>query len=143
MTAPLTRTPRRERQHRRSMLHPRPTGELNPLDYEHCAELAQECAVKAVMSVFRHLSAEQIERPPRVYKDAQFARQIAIRIMARDIGVVQRHISRMQRRQRTSIHFAVQAVERRIEESETFSLVYCRMADAAVEEFQARGGRMV
>lgn len=99
------------------------------------ADLAQDCAFRAVQSVLRYLSPELIAKPPRAYKDAQLARQIAIHIMATALEVGQRQITRMQGRQRTSIHFALQAVERRLE-CEVFRATYDRMTRAAREMYQ-------
>ncbi|KGD95688.1 hypothetical protein JL39_19705 [Rhizobium sp. YS-1r] len=94
---------------------------------DHRAELAEHCAYQAVQTVFGWLSIEQMRKPLRKHKDAQLARQIAIRIMAEELAVDQRQVSRMQKRQRTNIHFALQTVNERLEDS-VFRAAYERMA---------------
>lgn len=133
MTGAVSLTTKRERKHRRSMERTKPTGAFNPHSYDHRAELEHACAVKAVQGVFGHLTVAQIINPPRAYKDAQLARQIAVHIMVQGLRIEQRQISRMQGRQRTSIHFALQAVERRLE---------CPVFRAAYERMEAQSYRI-
>lgn len=117
------------------MARTQPSGDFNPYNFEHRGQLAHACAVTAVQTVFGYLTTEQITTPPRAYKDAQFARQIAIHIMVHTLRVEQRHITRMQGRQRTNIHFALQAVERRLECS-VFRAAYDRMAMEAATHYE-------
>lgn len=136
MTAAVSLTTKRERKHRRSMERPKPAGAFNPHSYDHRAELAYACALKAVQSGFSYLSIDQISNPPRTDKVAQLARQIAIHIMVHGLGIEQRQVCRIQGRQRTSIHFALQTVEMR-RECPVFAAAHDRMMDAAVARYEA------
>lgn len=139
MTDAISLARKRERKHRRSMERSRPDGAFNPDSYDHRAELAHASAVKAVQGAFSHLPTAQIINPPRAYKDAQFARQIAIHIMVHGLGIEQRQICRMQGRQRTSIHFAIRSVEQRLE-CAVFRAAYERMkSDARARLVQQAG----
>lgn len=137
MTEALSRTTKRERQHQRSMERPATGGPFNIHSYDHRTELARACAVKAVQICFGHLSVAEIINPPRAFKDAQLARQIAIHIMVRGFNIEQRQISRMQGRQRTSIHFALQTVEARLD-CPVFAAAHARMTGAAVARYEAQ-----
>jgi hypothetical protein len=88
---------------------------MNPYSTFDRHLLAEQCAFKAVQSGFRHLSIDDIRNPPHAWFDAALARQIAVTIMIREFDVPYRRIVAMHNRQRTSIHFAVQAVDRRRE----------------------------
>ena len=142
-------TAKRERKHRRSMERTPPVaiskinsatrGQINVHSYYERAELAHACAVKAVQTGFSYLPIARIIKPPRADKVAQLARQIAIYIMVQGLDIEQRQISRMQGRQRTSIHFALQAVERRLE-CPVFCTAYERMAMQAHTQFEATMG---
>jgi len=132
----------REGKHRKSIkLLVKPSGSFNAHSFNHRCDLAARCAIEAVSNGFQWLSVEQIEKPARSQKDAQFARQIAIRIMAFDLQIEQRHIARMQGRQRTSIHFALQTVEERMEEP-VFAVVYEGMAANAQAAYANKLERM-
>ncbi|WP_139812536.1 hypothetical protein [Ensifer aridi] len=137
MSTSNERTTIRERKHRKLMKRAGQARTFNPHDYEHRYELMADCAFRAVQSVFGHLAVDDIRKPPRALKDAQLARQIAIRIMADDFGMEQRYICRMQGRQRTSIHFAIQTVEKRME-CEVFSAAYEGMVAEAFASYDLR-----
>lgn len=123
----------RERKHRRSMQ--RGVDRLKPVvsnmhSSDERSVFMAECAYRAVQTLFQHLSLDQIRQPPRQYMEAKFARQIAIHIMVNRLYMEQRQICRIQLRQRTPIHFALRAVETRLE-YELFAAAYERMAAAA------------
>lgn len=99
-----------------------------------------QCAYEAVSTVFAWLSVGEIRKPPRAYKDAQLARQVAVRVMAIDLKVARRHVTRMQGRQRRSIQLAIQAVEQRMKCPE-FCEAYREIADRAGELSSLRMGR--
>lgn len=139
MTEAITETHRRERKHRRSMR--RGVDQLMPVienqhSYDQRSVAMADCAYRAVRSLFRHLSVDQIRQPPRQLMDAKLARQIAIHIMVHRLHMEQRQICRIQMRQRTSIHFALQAVETRLE-CEIFAAAYERIAAIAERLCQA------
>ena len=71
-------------------------ADFNSYSYDDRSMLAAECAYKAVRDAFAWLSLDNIVNPPRSLKDAQLARQIAVRIMAVDLDLEQRHVTRMQ-----------------------------------------------
>lgn len=106
-----------------------PFSEADRLDLMECA------AFEAVQRLFSHLSVEHIRKPPRHMMDAKLARQIAIRIMNVDFHAPRRRITAMQGRQRTSISFAIQAVDRRLE-NEVFRAAYQQMAGTALMLYQ-------
>lgn len=108
---------------------------MNPHSERDRLELMEQCTYEAVQTVFGHLSLDHIKNPPRPYFDAKLARQIAIRIMNVDFDAPRRRLCTMQSRQRTSISFAVQAVERRME-CEVFRAAYDGMAAQALASFQ-------
>ncbi|MCZ8159097.1 MAG: hypothetical protein O9256_04345, partial [Rhizobiaceae bacterium] len=83
-------------------------------------------AYRAVLSEFRWLSLDHVKNPPRTMLDAKLARQVAIHLMVNRMGIEQRQIARLQGRQRTSIHFALQTVNERLENPE-FKASYHRM----------------
>lgn len=136
MTKPRSETQKRERKHRRSMQ--RGVDQLKPVvsnvhSSDERSVFMAECAYRAVQTLFRHLSLDQIRQPPRQYMEAKFARQIAIHIMVNRLYMEQRQICRIQLRQRTPIHFALRAVEARLEH-ELFAAAYDRAA-ALAERF--------
>lgn len=93
------------------------------------------CCFAAVQQEgFRHLALRDIINPPHQWFDAMLARQIAIHILAAQFGVPKRRIVMMQERQRTSIAFAIHAVDRRLERA-TFEEAYRRMAQLAMKLF--------
>lgn len=119
------------------MVRARPEGAFNRHRFDHRYELMAGCCFETVQATFSHLSMDQIRKPPRHFKDAQLARQIAIRLMAVDFSVEQRQISRMQARQRTSIHFAIQTIDERME-CGVFRAAYDRMAEQALRLYELK-----
>ncbi|MFC5037239.1 hypothetical protein [Tianweitania sediminis] len=91
----------------------------------------------AVQTGFRHLALRHIINPPHEWFDAALARQIAIHILAVRFDVPKRRIVAMQARQRTSINFAVIAIDTRLDDP-MFERAYRRMSDRAVEIFDAK-----
>lgn len=93
------------------------------------------CCYAAVQQEgFRHLALRDVIDPPHEWFDAALARQIAIHILATQFGVPKRRIVTMQARQRTSIAFAIHAVDRRLEYPK-FEDAYRRMAKRALTLF--------
>lgn len=119
MTAKATAT--RERKHRRY------SGKPSAAHYGPDAVARAERAYRAVLSEFQWLSLDQVRNPPRAIMDAKLARQIAIHLMVNRMGMEQRQIARLQGRQRTSIHFALETVNERLE-SPSFAASYGRIA---------------
>lgn len=143
MTKPRSETQKRERKHRRSML--RGVDRLKPVvsnvhSSDQRSVFMAECAYRAVQTLFQHLSLDEIRQPPRQYMEAKFARQIAIHIMVNCLHMEQRQICRIQQRQRTPIHFALRAVEARLEH-EMFAAAYERMAATAEQYIGAAMAR--
>lgn len=136
----MSRTATREAMQRRSAQRLERLADLrqaNPHSYSDRCELMEQCAYEGVRLVFGHLSVEHMRRPPRQWMDAKLARQIAIRIMAVEMNMEQRQITRMQQRQRTSIHFAIRAVDARLDEP-VFASAYRRMAARAMALYCAK-----
>jgi hypothetical protein len=135
------RTAKREERHRKLLKATRSRRNgRNLYDCEDRGLLLAQCAYEAVSAVFSWLSISEIRKPPRAYKDAQFARQLAVRIMAVDLNVARRKVTRMQGRQRRSIHLAVQAVEKRMA-NPVFFEAYVRMAATAKAFYAERTDR--
>ncbi len=103
---------------------------MNPFSEADRLDLMERAAFEAVQKLFSHLPVEHIRKPPRHLMDAKLARQIAIRIMNVDFNAPRRRITTMQGRQRTSISFAIQTVDRRLE-NEVFRAAYERTANIA------------
>ncbi|PRA86941.1 hypothetical protein CQ054_07015 [Ochrobactrum sp. MYb29] len=125
-------TQKRERKFKKAKSRPVDLSHVNFYDSDFVVALAAEATYEAVAEMFPWLSIVQIKNPPRHLMDAKLARQVAIHIMAERVGVPQRQIARLQGRQRTSIHFALQTVEKRME-SDTFTAAY-EMAAFNVDE---------
>ncbi|SOC41630.1 hypothetical protein SAMN05892877_10936 [Rhizobium subbaraonis] len=109
-------------------------GGVNPYSESERLGLMLSCCYDAVRTGFRHLALRHIISPPRNWFDAALARQIAIHILNVEFEVPRRRIVAMQARQRTSISFAIQAVDRRLEDP-VFARAYRRMADHAKKLF--------
>lgn len=92
------------------------------------------CYAAVQQGGFQHLTLRDIIDPPHHWFDAALARQIAIHILATQFGVPKRRIVTMQARQRTSIAFAIHAIDRRLEHP-AFEEAYRRMARLALELF--------
>lgn len=114
-------TTARERKHRRY------SGRASVVPYGSEASARMRRAYQAVLSEFHWLSLAQVEYPPRQMFDAKLARQIAIHLMVNRMGIEQRQVSRVQGRQRTSIHFALRTVDGRLRDA-PFAATYERMA---------------
>ncbi len=133
----LSTAAKRERKHvkfKGAVVSAVASNAVNLFNQEERSALKAECAYAAVHAEFGWLSMEQLLQPPTKMFDAKLARQIAIHIMVNHLALEQRHISRMQGRQRTSIHFALQAVERRLED-DRFAVSYDRMASRAMADY--------
>lgn len=102
----------------------------NPYSEAERLEIMLSCCYAAVQSGFRHLALRHIIEPPHNWFDAALARQIAIYIFNIEFEVPRRRIVAMQARQRTSISFAIQAIDRRLEDP-AFAHAYLRMAARA------------
>jgi hypothetical protein len=136
----MSQSQRREAQHRRSASRIERVADLRDANPHSSADryaLMEQCAYEGVRLVFSHLSIDRIRQPPRQWMEAKLARQIAIRIMAVEMNMEQRQVTRMQQRQRTSIHFAIQAVDRRLEEP-VFARAYRRMVERATALYCAK-----
>ncbi|RRY11502.1 hypothetical protein [Brucella anthropi] len=116
-------TQNRERKFKKAKTRPVDLTHVNFYDSDFVVALAAEATYEAVKEMFPWLSVVQIKNPPRQLMDAKLARQIAIHIMAERLGIPQRQIARFQARQRTSIHFALQTVTKRME-CGTFAAAY-------------------
>lgn len=127
----LVATTKRERKFKRAKLRLVDLERANLYDSDYVVALMAECAYEAVADMFQWLSVEDIRNPPRKMMDAKLARQVAIHVMVGPLNIPQRQIARLQGRQRTSIHFALQTVERRLED-EMFETAYETMADKAI-----------
>lgn len=137
--AKLSPATRRERQFQRSKLRVVDLSDLNVWDGDHVVGLAAEIAYEAACQMFPWLSVEQVRNPPQRMMDAKLARQVAIHIMTGALAVPQRQIARAQGRQRTSIHFALQTVERRLQ-LDLFRFAYEKAERYAVSAFHQRTG---
>lgn len=129
-------TQRRERKYKRAKLRLVDLSEPNLHDSDHVVALVAEASYAAVAKMFPWLSVDQIRNPPRRLLDAKLARQIAIHFMTVHANVPQRQIGRLQARQRTSIHFALKAVEKRLE-CDVFAAAYDQLEDWATEHYRA------
>ena len=118
-----TETQKRERKFKKAKTRLVDLSHVNFYDSDFVVALAAEATYEAVAEMFPWLSIFQIKNPPRHLMDAKLARQVAIHIMAERVGIPQRQIARLQARQRTSIHFALQTVAKRME-SDTFTAAY-------------------
>lgn len=107
---------------------------INPYSEEERLNAMLTCCYAAVQTGFRHLAIRFIIDPPHNMFDAALARQIAIHIMNVQFDVPRRRIVAMQERQRTSISFAIQMVNSRLE-CPVFARAYERMATRAEELF--------
>lgn len=114
-------TTAREHKHRRY------SGRASAVPYGAAGAARMQRAYRAVLSEFHWLSLAQVENPPRQMFDAKLARQIAIHLMVNRMGMEQRQVSRVQGRQRTSIHFALRTVDERLRDA-PFAASYERMA---------------
>ncbi|MGC4410639.1 hypothetical protein D4A92_19595 [Rhizobium rosettiformans] len=114
---------------RREHKHRRYSGKPSAAHYGPDAVARAERAYRAVQSEFQWLSIDQVRKPPRTMLDAKLARQIAVHLMVNCLSMEQRQIARLQGRQRTSIHFALQTVNGRLE-SPMFAASYERMEAA-------------
>lgn len=112
---------------RRELKHQRYSGRASVFPYGPEASARMRRAYQAVLSEFDWLSLAQVENPPRRMFDAKLARQIAIHLMVNRMGMEQRQVSRIQGRQRTSIHFALRTVDERLRDA-PFVASYERMA---------------
>ena len=110
---------------------------MNPHSSDDRNALMEQCAYEGVALVFKHLTIDQMRHPPPQLFDAKLARQIAIRIMNVDMKMPRNRITTMMGRQRTSTSFAVQAVDRRLEDN-IFRVAYERMAGLAVALYARR-----
>ncbi|ELT49096.1 MULTISPECIES: hypothetical protein [Brucella] len=109
---------------------------FNPFSEEERLQIMLACCYAAVQQGgFQHLALRDIIDPPHNWFDALLARQVAIHILATQFGVPKRRIVTMQARQRTSVSFAVHAVDRRLE-TEAFADAYRRMAALAESLFE-------
>lgn len=111
----ISTTQKRERKFKKAKQRPVDLSHVNFYDSDFVVALAVEAAYEAVLEMFPWLTITQIKNPPRQMMDAKLARQIAIHILAERVGIPQRQIARYQARQRTSIHFALQSVTKRME----------------------------
>lgn len=107
---------------------------MNPYSEEQRVQAMLSCCIAAVQSGFQHLALRDIIDPPHEWFDAALARQIAIHLLAVEFDVPRRRIVAAQARQRTSISFAIQAVDRRLDDP-VFSAAYRRMAGRAKDLF--------
>lgn len=107
---------------------------MNPYSEEERLQTMLACCFRGAQFGFRHLALRDIIDPPHEWFDAALARQIAIHILAVKFDVPRRRIVKMQARQRTSISFALTAVERRLQDG-TFEAAYRRMAARAHDLF--------
>lgn len=107
----------------------------NPYSEEERLQTMLACCYAAVQQGgFQHLALRDIINPPHQWFDAALARQIAIHILATQFGVPKRRIVTMQARQRTSIAFAIRAIDCRLEGA-VFEAAYRRMTKLAVTLF--------
>lgn len=107
---------------------------MNPYSEEQRVQIMLSCCFAAVQTGFQHLALRDIVEPPHEWFDAALARQIAIHILAVEFDVPRRRIVAVQARQRTSISFAIQAIDRRLEDP-VFGAAYGRMAGRAMDLF--------
>lgn len=110
---------------------------MNPYSAEERLQTMLACCIKGVQSGFQHLAVRHIIDPPHAWFDAALARQIAIHILNVEFDVPRRRIVAMQDRQRTSISFAIQAVDRRLQDP-VFARAYARMAARAIDLFMTK-----
>jgi hypothetical protein len=110
---------------------------LNPYSEEERLQAMLSACYAAAQSGFRHLALRHIINPPHEWFDAALARQIAIHILATRFDVPRRRIVEMQQRQRTSISFAIRAIDNRLEDP-VFERAYRRMSERAGELFDTQ-----
>lgn len=110
---------------------------LNPYSEEERLHIMLSCCYAAVQTGFQHLPLRFIIEPPHTMFDAALARQIAIYILHVEFDVPRRRIVAMQERQRTSISFALQRIDERME-CPTFASAYTRMAGRAHDMFMRK-----
>lgn len=110
---------------------------MNPHDERDRVALMEQCAYEGVAKVFQHIAIETMRNPPHGMFDAQLARQVAIHILNVDMGLPRNRITAMMGRQRTSTSFAIQAVDRRLEDA-VFSKAYDKMARHALALYERR-----
>lgn len=129
-------TQKRERKFKRAKLRLVDLSEPNLYDSDYSVALVAEAAYAAVAQMFPWLSVDDIRHPPRKFMDAKLARQVAIYFLATQAGIPQRQIGRLQGRQRTSIHFALRAVEKRLH-CERFAAAYDQLEEWAMMHYRA------
>lgn len=107
---------------------------MNPYSAEERLQAMLSACYAAVQEHFSHLPLRYIVKPPHGHFDAALARQCAIHIAATQFHIPRKRLSRLQGRQRTSISFAMQRVDRRRREP-LFAAAHDRMGARAVTLF--------
>ena len=74
------------------------------------------CAYNAAHSGFKYLPIRFIINPPHQLPEAMLARQVAVHIMWNEFKIPRRRIASALYRQRTSISFNIQKINRRLQE---------------------------
>ena len=107
---------------------------MNPYSAQERLEALMAACYVAVQEHFSHLPLRFIIKPPHGHFDAALARQCAIHIAVTQFKIPRKRLSRLLGRQRTSISFAMQRVERRCREP-LFRAAYDRMGERAASIF--------
>jgi hypothetical protein len=136
-----TTTAKRERKFKTAKRRVVNIRAVNPYDSDWCMAFASNAAYEAAEEMFPWLSQSEIRNPPRQLLDAKFARQVAVHLMASTLDMPQRQIARMQARQRTSIRFALRAVDKRLTDP-VFAAAYRQALERTREIFERQHVQM-
>lgn len=88
------------------------------------------CAYNAAHSGFKYLPIRFIINPPHQLPEAMLARQVAVHIMWNEFKIPRRRIASALHRQRTSISFNIQKINRRLQEP-IFAREYTKWCEKA------------
>lgn len=130
-------TQKRERKFKTAKRRQVDLSHENYFNSDYVVARVAEITYAGVAKMLPWLSVNQIANPPRQLMDAKFARQLAIHIMSTRLDIPQRQVTRLQGRQRTSIHFALQSIDERLE-CDTFAVVY----EKTVERIKTELGKL-
>ena len=103
---------------------------INLYDQQKRLELQIACAYNGAHCGFKYLPIRFIINPPHQLPEAMFARQVAVHIMRTVFNIPRRRICTALNRQRTSISFNIQKINRRLQDP-VFAKEYAKWAERA------------
>jgi hypothetical protein len=111
---------------------PKPAILDQPQASKNRAQMIFEASLRAVQETLSHLSIENIEHPPHAWFDAILARQIAVHVAIKELGLARSQYAANYHRTAKSVRVAIDTVDDR-NLSPEFADTYAVIAKRAAE----------